>query len=120
MARLSRIAPEIPVSNLQRSLEYYQQNLGFRVTLQMPSGDYAVVERDDIAIHLFHDGSQDHSPAGIHIFTQDLEALHTELQQRRASVAQGIVRQPWGNRDFRVHDDSGNLIKFTEPLAENK
>jgi hypothetical protein len=28
----------------------------------------------------------------------------------------GIVRKPSGNRDFRVNDDSGNVIKFTEPL----
>jgi len=28
------------------------------------------------------------------------------------------VRKPWGNRDFRVKDDSGNELKFTEPMDQ--
>src|SRR5580658_3643802 len=120
MARLSRIAPEIPVSNLKESLEYYERKLGFRVAMKMPSGNYAIIERDDIAIHLFQDDAKSPSPVGIHIFTEDLEALHAELQQRGARVSQKILRKPWGNRDFRVNDDSGNEIKFTEPLSSNE
>ncbi len=116
MARLTRVAPELPVANLQKALAYFEQNLGFRVAMQMPDGDYAIVERDGVAIHLFQDGSGKHSPAGIHIFTPDLEALFAEFQQSGAHLSQGIVRKPWGNRDFRVRDEFGNEIKFTEPL----
>jgi catechol 2,3-dioxygenase-like lactoylglutathione lyase family enzyme len=43
MIRLLRIAPELPVQNLERSLDYYQKRLGFEVTLAMPDGDYAIV-----------------------------------------------------------------------------
>ena len=118
MAKLSRIAPELPVADLHASIAYYEQQLGFRVVAQMSVGDYAIVERDDIAIHLFKNDAGHCSPVGIHIFTEDLDALHAELQQRGARVSQGIERKPWGNRDFRVRDDSGNEIKFTEPLAD--
>jgi uncharacterized glyoxalase superfamily protein PhnB len=118
MATLSRIAPEIPVSDLRGSIEYYEQKLGFRLVMEMPDGDYAIVERDDITIHLYRADIGSRSPVGIHIFTQELEELHAELQQRGARVSQGIVRKPWGNRDFRVNDQSGNEIKFTEPLRE--
>jgi uncharacterized glyoxalase superfamily protein PhnB len=116
MVKLSRIAPELPVSNLEKSLKYYEQRLGFQVAMRMPSGDYAIVERDDVAIHLFQD-VQSSAAVGIHIFTEDIEALHAELRQRGARISQGVLRKPWGNRDFRVNDDSGNEIKFTEPLA---
>ena len=88
------------------------------LVMQMPSGDYAIVERDDVAIHLFQDDARPCSPVGIHIFTSGLTALHAELEQRGANVSQGIVQKPWGNRDFRVNDTSGNELKFTEPLAE--
>jgi uncharacterized glyoxalase superfamily protein PhnB len=118
MATLSRIAPELPVSDLRGSIEYYEQKLGFQVALEMPAGDYAIVERDGIAIHLFRDDSGSHSPVGVHIFTHQLDELHAELQQRGARLTQQIVRKPWGNRDFRVNDDSGNEIKFTEPLPD--
>ena len=120
MVKLSRIAPELPVFSLRESIEYYEQKLGFRLAMQMPGGDYAIVERDDVAIHLFQDDARRCSPVGIHIFTRDLAALHAELEQRGASVSQGIIKKPWGNRDFRVNDTSGNEIKFTEPLSEDK
>jgi uncharacterized glyoxalase superfamily protein PhnB len=115
--KLSRIAPELPVVDLKKSIEYYEQKLGFQVVAQLPSGNYAIVERDDIAIHLFEENGRSSSTVGIHIFTEDLDALHAELQERGARVSQGIMRKPWGNRDFRVNDDSGNEIKFTEPLS---
>jgi predicted enzyme related to lactoylglutathione lyase len=116
MVKLSRIAPELPVVDLNNSIEYYEQKLGFHVVALMPAGDYAVVERDDVAIHLFKEDGRSSSPVGIHIFIGDLDELHAELQGRGARVSQGIVRKPWGNRDFRVNDDAGNEIKFTEPL----
>jgi uncharacterized glyoxalase superfamily protein PhnB len=115
IAKLSRIAPEIPVSGLKEAVEFYEQKLGFRLVMQMPSGDYAIVERDDIAIHLFEDDARNRSHVGLHIFTDDLEALQAELQERGAHLSQKIMLKPWGNRDFRVNDNSGNEIKFTEP-----
>jgi uncharacterized glyoxalase superfamily protein PhnB len=120
MVKLTRIAPELPVSNLRGALEHYEQKLGFRVTMEMPEGDYAIVERGDIAIHLFQDETRSHSPVGIHIFTTGLDSLYAEFQQRGAHLSQGIVRKPWGNRDFRLKDEFGNQIKFTEPLTEDK
>jgi uncharacterized glyoxalase superfamily protein PhnB len=115
MARLSRIAPEIPVSNLRTSLEYYKEKLGFRVATEL--ADYAIVERDGVAIHLFRNAVQPSSTVGVHIFTPDLDELHAEFQSRGAQISQDIVRKPWGNREFRVKDASGNDIKFTEPIA---
>ncbi len=116
MAELSRIAPEIPAANLQQAIEYYEQKLGFRAVMQMPDGNYAIVERDGVAIHLFQDDARAHSPVGMHIFTRQLDELHSELQERGAHISHQIVRRPWGNRDFRVGDQSGNELKFTEPV----
>ena len=116
MVNLTRIAPELPASNLEKSIHYYEHKLGFQLAMQLPTLDYAIVERDDIAIHLFQDETQSHTPVGLHIFTQDLDALYAELERRNAHLSQQIQRKPWGNRDFRVKDDFGNEIKFTEPL----
>ncbi len=115
MPKLARIAPELPSLNLSASVEYYRTKLGFQLAMEMPGGRYAVVERDDVAIHLFEDDGGP-SRVAIHIFTQGLDELHRELQGRGARVSQDIERKPWGNRDFRVMDDSGNELKFTEPL----
>jgi uncharacterized glyoxalase superfamily protein PhnB len=119
MARLLRIAPELPAVNLKLTLAYYEHKLGFRVAMLMPGGDYAIVERDGIAIHLFQDPSRKHSPVGIHLFTNELEGLRDDFLERGARLSQDILRKPWGNRDFRVRDDFGNELKFTEPSAED-
>lgn len=116
MIRLRRIAPELPVEDLENSLGYYRDQLGFEVAFGMPGGDYAIVERDDIAIHLFQQTGERSNRVAIHVFADDLEGLHDELTGRGARITQNIERKPWGNRDFRVRDDAGNEIKFTEPL----
>ena len=118
MPELRRIAPELPVSDLRTSLEYYEAKLGFRTVMKMPDGDYAVVERDNVTIHLFRTG-EGNAPGSIHIFTDGLDDLHEEFKGRGANIHHGIVRRPWGNRDFRVSDDSGNELKFTESLPED-
>ena len=124
MAKITRIAPELPAANLPAALEYYEQKLGFRVAMQMPANDYAIVERDGVAIHLFQDvsaknGDAGHSPVGVHVFTPDLDEMYTEFQRSGAHLTQGIERKPWGNLDFRLHDPSGNELKFTEPLEDH-
>ena len=118
MPNLLRIAPELPVAHLPRALEYYELNLGFKTVMTMPDGAYAIVERDGVAIHLFQSDAAGLSPVSIHIFADGLDQLHAELQKRGAHLKQGIVQKPWGNRDFRVNDNSGNELKFTEPLSE--
>ena len=115
MARLIRIAPEIPVANMRTALAFYEHTLGFRVAMRTPAGDYAIVERDGIAIHLFQDAARAHSPVGVHLFTTELEGLRDDLLDRGARLSQEIMRKPWGNREFRVKDDFGNDLKFTEP-----
>jgi uncharacterized glyoxalase superfamily protein PhnB len=117
MARLSRIAPELPVADVAAAIEFYEQKLGFRAVMQMPDGEYAIVERDGVAIHLFQDTTRTRSPVGLHIFTEQLDELEAEFRGRGARLSQQIMRKPWGNRDFRVSDDWGNEIKFTEPSS---
>jgi hypothetical protein len=36
MAMLARIAPELPSANLDDALAYYEQKLGFEVTMRLP------------------------------------------------------------------------------------
>ena len=116
MPSLMRVAPELPVTDMGASLRHYEEKLGFQVVMTMPDGEYAIVERDGVALHLFRNHAETQSPASIHVFVVGLDELHTELQARGAQLTQGIVRKPWGNRDFRVADASGNAIKFTEPI----
>ena len=117
MAGLTRVAPELPVADLPMALEYYTKRLGFEVAVVMPDGDYAIVERDGVALHLFRADTATVSPAAIHVFSIGLDELFVELQGLGARIVQAIETKPWGNREFRVMDSGGNTIKFTEPAV---
>ena len=119
MAHLARVAPELPVSDLRFAVPFYEK-LGFELASQLPGTDYAIVERDGVALHLFADRGHRATPVGVHIFTPDLAELFEELQDAGVRMAQGIERKPWGNREFRVRDEYGNELKFTEPRAEDE
>jgi uncharacterized glyoxalase superfamily protein PhnB len=115
-ARLSRIAPEMPAPNVREAIAYYVERLGFELASARPEGEYAIVERDGVAIHLFRDGARLHSGVAAHVFVEEIEALYAELAGRGAEITQAIERKPWGNRDFRVLDLFGNELKFTESM----
>ena len=115
MATLTRLAPELPAANLAASLAYYRDQLGFEIRTILPDRSYAIVERDGLAIHLFLQAAGE--GAGLHLFTDGIEALHEELRDRGALIIQAIERKPWGNRDFRVAVPAGNELKFTESTA---
>ncbi len=78
------------------------------------------MERDGIALHLFEDTLHRSAPLGIHLFTADLAELYEEFAARGILFSQKIERKPWGNRDFRIKDDFGNELKFTEPLLDDE
>ena len=48
MARLLRIAPELPAESVKTALAFYEHKLGFRVATLMPGGEYAILERDGL------------------------------------------------------------------------
>ncbi len=118
MIQLMRVAPKLPVADLPAALVHYEQQLGFDVAITMPTGDYAIVERDGVALHLFEDQARATSPGSIHIFTRGPDELD-ELTRRGARIIQPILPQPWGTRDFRAVDPSGNVLKFTEPQDDS-
>ena len=117
MPKLARIAPELPAADIENTLNYYEQKLGFEVAIRLPENEYAIVQRDGVAIHLFVDSAQ-RSAVGVHIFTAELEQLFAEFERNGARISQAIERKPWGNREFRVRDEFGNELKFTEPMIE--
>jgi uncharacterized glyoxalase superfamily protein PhnB len=119
MPRLERIAPELPSANLDSALAYYEKKLGFEVALRFPGNQYAIVERDDVAIHLFVAEASNSYSICVHIFASGLDQLFRELQTSGALICQKIERKPWGNREFRVRDEFGNELKFTEPIEED-
>ncbi len=117
MKLLSHAATVFPVSNMQQSLDYYRDILGFEVTFSW--GDpvsYSVLKRDEnIQIHLVlseHSVMVNKHHNSLYVFSYDIDALYAELQSKGAKIIQAIGDRDYGMRDFDVEDPDGHIIAF--------
>ncbi|HEY7187933.1 MAG TPA: VOC family protein [Vicinamibacterales bacterium] len=124
IAKLTGIAPQFLVDDLQRSIAYYVQRLGFQLDF-VYEGFYASVSRDGCSIHLkcapkteadrTHRQQQEHLDA--YVAVNNAAALHDELRSRGASVTKPLEDQPWACRDFHIEDPDGYILCFSEQTA---
>ena len=119
--RLTSIAPQFLVSDLEAAIAYYQDALGFRVDFIYESF-YAAVSRDRATIHLKHGDPQsaererrkaeEHLDA--YITVEDITSLLDDVQARGAQVIKPLEQRAWGNVDFYVEDLDGYVICFSD------
>lgn len=122
--KLTSVAPQFLVDDLQRSIEYYRQRLGFELDFRYEAF-YASVSRDGCAIHLkaapkagadrAHRRQHEHLDAYIDV--RNVAALHEELRSRGALVTKPLEERPWSCLDFYVEDVDGYILCFSEQMA---
>jgi catechol 2,3-dioxygenase-like lactoylglutathione lyase family enzyme len=118
---LTYIAPVFRVRDLERSLAYYRDRLGFDVEF-IYEGFYAGLCRDGCHIHL-----QCAAPAARdqHAFeaaehldacitVRDANALAPRLAEAGAVFTVALRTMPYG-REFHVRDPDGYILGFVEP-----
>jgi uncharacterized glyoxalase superfamily protein PhnB len=121
MKRVTTVFPVFAVRNLQDALEYYRDKLGF--TIAWTWGDpvsRAGVVLDDIEIQL--EGGGPGAPAGpsvVYCHMTGVDEYYEACRARGVDIALDLGDRPWGMRDFRVRDPSGNRIGFASPVARS-
>ena len=115
---LGRVAPTIPVQDIEAALRFYEGVLGLKKTFE--NGDpvgFVVLEKDRAEIHLTR--VKDHR-AGVHnvmhLMVSDARALHDLAAAAGARIVKGL-RDQYGMRTFVVCDPDGNRIDVGEQLA---
>jgi catechol 2,3-dioxygenase-like lactoylglutathione lyase family enzyme len=113
--------PQLVVSDIAASCEFYTNKLGFAVAFTY--GDppfYAQVFRDGARLNLRHVDTPGFDPAlrdreqllSASIVLDDAKPLFLEYQAAGVAFAQPLRSEPWGARTFVVRDPDGNLILF--------
>ena len=123
-ARLTGIAPQFLVDDIEAAIAYYRDKLGFALDFKYDSF-YAGVSRDGLAIHLKQasklSGDRAHRQQNEHldayVAVLGVEALHQELQVRGARITKAIGERPWACVDFYVEDADGYILCFSEQTA---
>jgi uncharacterized glyoxalase superfamily protein PhnB len=111
------VAPIISVSNLAQALDYYQRILGFSVAWK--SGEpakLASVCRDQVELNLSESvAASTGMPSKMYIRMVGIEAFYKQLLTAGIKPSVPLADRPYGMRDFRIVDPSGNQLSFGEP-----
>lgn len=111
---LTRAVPVLPALNIQETIHFFEQHLGFVARHQ--KDDYGIIRRDAVEIHFWRCADR-HLPenSSCRILVQGVEQIY------RDAVSHGIVHpnaaleaKPWGVREFAIVDVNGNLVWFVE------
>jgi len=127
MSNLTYISPFFIVSDLQDSVSFYINKLGFELRYIGPEEDpfFAIVGRDQISIML-KEIAGDIKPVPNHtrhvwarwdafIHTVEPDALFEEFSSRDVTFHQSIRDDDDGLRGFEVIDGDGYILFFGRP-----
>ena len=122
---LKRITPIGPVSDLQKSMRFFCEVLGFHVGFE--SEGYAYVRRDDVGIRLVKaaPGVDIHAPSrelSCYIDVENLDEVYQAMKPNLDLLPGNRVRAPFdqhnGQREVHVIDEDSLLMFFGEPIRE--
>jgi uncharacterized glyoxalase superfamily protein PhnB len=118
-AKLIGIAPQLVVSDVKKTAEYYRDILGFTIIgLVLDSPVYAMVERDGFQVHFaksdtpnikknkdFRSISHDFI-----IWVPEIDNFFDEVVAKNAKIIEGVTLRTYGSREFVMEDCDGHKI----------
>jgi catechol 2,3-dioxygenase-like lactoylglutathione lyase family enzyme len=121
---LASIRPNFIVKDLQTSITYYRERLGFQLDFQGPDDGpfWAGVSRDGIGIMLKavapdvlpcpNHTRHEWAPADANIYSMDPDALFDEFSRRGASFVKKLSFVEKGLWGFAITDADGYVLVF--------
>lgn len=111
--RFENSAPILRVEDMQASLQFYVNVLGFQ-NAGWGDGNFTYVSRDDAGIYLCR-GGQGRGAAWAWVGVEDAEKLFQEYQASGARIRMAPTYYSWAV-EIQVEDPDGNVLRFgSEP-----
>jgi predicted enzyme related to lactoylglutathione lyase len=111
------IQPILRVADMQASLRFYVDVLGFS-NVPWGTADFTSVNRETGGIYLCR-GDQGRGGAWLWIGVDDVDKLHEQLKARGVRIRLEPTNYPWA-LEMHVEDPDGNVIRFgSEPKDSN-
>lgn len=116
----------VPVCDVQRSVDFYADVLGFDRRFVSDDASFAIVVHGDAALHFLHADDEGSLTAtanhiSVYIWVRQLDAVYSRYREKLDLLPEGRVRppfdQPYGMREFHVKDPDGCLLFFGEPKS---
>lgn len=133
------LVPELSVSNIEHSLKFWCEILGFIVLYERQEESFAYLELGEAQIMLEQRNPQDNSwetaplekPYGrginFQLEVESVQSILTRLEQEKHSLFipleerwYGVGELEFGQKQFLVQDPDGYLVRLIEPIGERK
>jgi predicted enzyme related to lactoylglutathione lyase len=112
--RFECIEPIFRVENMQTSLDFYVDLLGFE-NASWGNDDFTHVLRDGRGIYLSR-GDQGQGRAWIWVGVEDVEKLHEEYKARGIKIRLPPTNYPWA-LEMQIEDPDGNVLRLgSDPI----
>ena len=130
MPHFRKLTPNLLVANVERSLAFYVDALGFERGMTVPEQSpfvFASVTSGPVEV-FFNDaatavkeypafaGKPIGASATMFIEVEGIDALHDRLKDR-VRIVMPIVTQWYGMREFAIEDPDGYVITFAERVG---
>ena len=116
-----KISPMLAVANMEETITFYQDVLGFIPTMNSP--EYSIVERDGQTIHFMKAASEEvmkcvRGHAEIYIEVRGIHALweHVKTFKDRYTI-RGLFDREYGMTEFHISDPNGCLVFVGQPVS---
>ena len=117
-AVLEAAVPVLSVSDLSEALDYYEQVLGFQVGWRWGEPPrLASVCRDRVEVNLSQSPEANPGVSKVYFQMAGVDVYYNQITIAGAKVAVPLADRPYGMRDFRIVDPSGNELSFGEATA---
>lgn len=100
----------LPAANAIESASFYKEKLGFSIEVLWHEPPHAVVVRGNAVIELGEGRPQQAGSGVCYLHVSDADAVFREFRAAGVEFVDGLADRDYGLRDFRVHDNDGNLL----------
>jgi uncharacterized glyoxalase superfamily protein PhnB len=131
MPQFKKLTPNLLVSNLERSLAFYVDTLGFERGMTVPDAPpfvFASVTSEPVEIFLndaataakeypAFAGKPIGATGTLYIEVEGVDALHDRIKSA-VTIVMPLATQFYGMREFAIEDPDGYVLTFGERNAE--
>jgi len=117
--KIESVSPILSVNDLAQSIDFYRHALGFDLAWSWGDPpDIAAVCRDNIEITLTQRmGAKPAGAAHVYLGVSGIDDYYAALVGAGVTVVVPIGDRPYGMRDFRIADPSGNELSIGLAIA---
>lgn len=114
------LMPQLPVTDMDRSIAYSQEALGFGLAWRTADDSLAALASGEIEMLLLVPWTGDSPPAAqsAYVYVEDPDALCAEYRDAGADIVDPVASRSYGMRDFVVRDPDGH--RFTLGCGEQR